>query len=129
MVGREAKRVKVLVDRDDRIEVVVVGVSGRGEGRFDYLAGEADGVGGLEVEFAREVGEDCGGHVSPVVCSIFTAVDLQKVATGVGWTLLVAFSNLKGGTDLLFDIGIEAVAAQGAWSWRISALLAAPMQA
>lgn len=58
MVLREVEGIEVFEDGDDGVEVVVVCICRRGEAGFDDLAGDGNGVRGLKVEFAGEVGED-----------------------------------------------------------------------
>lgn len=65
MVGREAERIEVLICSYYGGEGVVVFVGGRGEARFDYGAGEGDGVIGLDVQTAGDGGGYVGGEIVP----------------------------------------------------------------
>lgn len=78
MVGRETERVEVLDGADDRVELIVALVGGRGELGLDDLAGDGNGVVFLEMKLAAGESEDGLRDVVPFVGGVGLAIDLDR---------------------------------------------------
>lgn len=61
-----------------------------GKAGFYYLAGDRDGVVRLEVEAARDGGDNAGGGIGPFISGICTTIDLKGTGIRNSWITRLA---------------------------------------